>query len=111
MYDERSGAFVTPLASFWASLDGFLQNHRDLHGVGINHAKSIAQSPRKQPMTCENAILIHAFKHERRSGRMVRIQPGLPRPCRPNPAPIAPIRTQPVPILARSRPARPLQPT
>ena len=92
----------------WASLDGFSQNQRNLHGVGISHGKCIAQSPRQPRMTRESAILIHAFKPERHSGRMVRTQPGLPRPCRPNPAPIAPMRTQSILILARSRPARPL---
>ena len=35
-------------------MNGFSQNQRDLHGVGINHGNSIAQSPRKQPMTREN---------------------------------------------------------
>ena len=85
----------------WASLDGFSQNQRNLHGVGIGHGKSIAQSPRQPRMTRESAILIHAFKPERHSGRMVRthnpdfrnlVDPTQPlsRPCGRNPYSFSP---------------------
>ena len=95
----------------WASLDGFSQNQRNLHGVGISHGKSIAQSPRQPRMTRESAILIHSFKPESHSGRMVRTQPGLPRPCRPNPAPLSPYRAHADAIHTHSRQISPSSPT